>query len=200
MLCPLDEEGLMKLLFLVVFFSLICVSCGKGGRDGDVENADQTAVEEQPKPAPEPEFTITHQADNDEDVLISYRNPNNGKAVSRFEIDPGSCFKFSAAQFQFIKNIKFGVGGPGLLQDNTGDVYNVVCGSILEEDKEEGHRDRPYYSDEELSSCGDFLGSNSYEIKDEGGIIDKYVLYRSEKNTSANCQSFEAVLESSIKK
>ena len=146
-------------------------------------------------------WTITHQADNDEDVLISYEIPKNGKKISRFEMQSDQCFKFTKEQLGFIKSIKFGAGGIGLMEDNMADVYNVVCGSILAEDEEEeGHVDRlrPFVEpdDEARFPCSALSAHRYYVIEDEGegAIVDHYVLKKSGQNLLGMCIAFEDIL------
>lgn len=212
----------MKLFFIIGFFSLIFLSCQKEEIliTPDTQNPKNLKeLSKKGKSATVEMLTITHQADNDEDVFISYKNPGNGKQASRFKIEPGQCLKFPSTHFQFIKNIKLGVGFTGITpQSGFGDEYKVVCGSILPEDEEAGHRDYPSsstLSDNSLAavgkhtlcilemgcfakliSCGQLLNHSSWEVRDVGSWNnDYYILQKSEKNTSEDCQFFEEILE-----
>ena len=211
----------MKLFFLIGLLSLIFLSCQKEDKPTVPETQNPKNVEELSEKNQQKTvevFTITHQADNDEDVVISYENPNNGKKASRFEVKPGQCLKFSSVHFQFIKNIKLGMLFNTLTPESgLGDEFKVICGSRLPEDEEAGHRDYPTLSDKPASAevfvdigrsircglelgcslesrpCSD-LGHSSWEVRDVGVFFDNYVLRKSETNNSEDCQFFEEIL------
>ena len=213
----------MKLFFLIGLFSLIFLSCQKEDKPTVPETQNPKDVEELSEKNQQKTvevFTITHQADNDEDVVISYENPNNGKKASRFEIEPGQCLKFPSTHFQFIKNIKLGMGFGMTPESGFGDEYKVICGSLLPEDEEAGHRDYPLPQSDsttlteafadvgrgtlcllelgcslESRPCSD-LGHSSWEVQDVGKFFtDNYVLRKSGTNISEDCQFFEEILE-----
>lgn len=168
----------MKLFSLIVMFSLICTGCGEDSTavqqknvETNKEQGSETNTNEQSG-----EVTLTHKADNDEDVRISYKNPQNGKKVTDFEMQPGQCVIFKKEQFQFVKDIKLGVGG-----EFTGITYDVVCSS------NKVHGKLP---------CQFILDNGSYEVVDvtRWRFWDDYILKQSEQNTSPACQYFEDIL------
>ena len=214
----------MKLFFLIGFFSLIFVSCQKEGKPTEQNPKNVEKLSEKNQQGAVEVFTITHQASNDEDVLISYENPNNGKKASRFKMEPSQCLKFTSEHFQFIKNIKLGIGLGRTPKHGTGE-FKVMCGSLLPEDRALGHIDYLVFVDttltpdenlgiiqnnshlclpgesekeecskNEILPCSN-LGNSSYEVKDVGALMtDRYFLKKSDKNTSTDCQLFEEIL------
>lgn len=164
----------MKLFFLLLF--LICAGCGgDSAKDVDNSGGDEAGGKAEVQSV---EITLTHKADNDEDVFISYEKPESGKKVTNFEIQPGQCIIFKKEQFQFVKDIKFGDGWTGR-GGNLGFGTITGCGSNVDAGE---------------LSCKGILSIGSYEIRDIGTVFDTYILKPSERNTSSACQYFEDIL------
>ena len=165
----------MKLFYLIVIFSLFCAGCDKDPRMvaevGEIRNGKLVAS------GSGGEITLTHRADNDEKVHISYENPQNGKKVTDFEIKPEQCVIFKEEQVKFVNNIKVGLGFESFSVGS-----RIVCG--------DGD------GDGEFLQCNVILDNGSYEIIDisDMWVFDKYILKPSERNTSPACQYFEDIL------
>ena len=117
-------------LFLALFLSLTFFGCGSS--EDTPEALANRVINEK---ASGKVFTITHQTGNQEDVLISYKNPGNGIKAEGFRMLPGQCFEFTKTQFQFIKSIKFGVGA---------NIDNVSVGNLVHLDIEALNLKEPY--------------------------------------------------------
>ena len=168
------KGDLMKLFSLIVMFGLICTGCGQGSTkvvETNKEQESEANTNEQ-----NGEVTLTHKADDDEKVFISYDNPQNEKKVKDFEIQPGQCLIFKKEQVQFVKNIKMGRGG-----------YTGISGFIF--------RYISHCGPNAEFSCNVILDNSSYEIIDVGEMFDRYQLKKqSERNMSTACQYLEDLL------
>ena len=195
----------MRFIFIILGFFLF--GCEGGGSSSGSETGQK-------------KFTITHGADNDEEVFIYYHNPSSSIEME-FKMPEGQCLIVQGDQFQFVKGIKVGMGGVGNLDlDTTRDVFKVVCGLPLGGiDGEEGvyieTSDRRQMNSD-MKSVRSFISTgewsnfhtniavgnlkpcqtNNYVIKDVGFFTDEYILTKTSKmNTSPSCTPIETALK-----
>ena len=167
----------MKLFFLIIIFGLICAGCSEGPRMtaevGEIRNGKLVKSNS--------EVTLTHRADDDEKVRISYENTKNGKKVKDFEIRPEQCIILKKEQIQFVTNIMVGRGFGEAFSAG----YRPLCGSG--DDSNMSYR---------IFACNVVLDNGSYEVIDTAPLwmFDAYSLQLSKRNTSPACQYFEDLL------
>ena len=115
----------MKMITAIVFaaISVFFISC-------DRETSTDTSTTETPKNDSE-KFTITHMADDSEDVFITL-----GGSSQMEELSPGQCVSFSRGDFEYL-NVKVGLGfmNFGNIDLCGGEKGKCVSGNYTIEDK-----------------------------------------------------------------
>ena len=149
----------MKMITAIVFaaISVFFISCDQGtATDTSTGNpADESELEK---------FTITHLADDSEDVFITLGDS------SQMELSPGQCVSFSRGDFEYL-NVKAGAGAISFSRG----LFEYYVNLKIYGEAEPGINN--------IDLCGgkkDKCTPGNYIIKDIGYPFDDYQLIRGE--------------------